>query len=211
MSANPDSVGNQGQFHSSVPPAQPMMRGGVSHHPFPFPYPEAAFTFPTNTLSRQHQLGQQVGNEAAPEFRAKTFPPGTAPKEHTHQPNPVHETPGQALNPDVDESGRTAALDMPGATSGDVYNASTFARPMQGQTQREMRGAHAGSRKKERSGLEGVGATATTSDETVEGRAREMGADLPEGVERGIRGKGPGAEETNPASAAEVASEERRR
>ncbi|KAL2024248.1 hypothetical protein VTK56DRAFT_9404 [Thermocarpiscus australiensis] len=195
MSANPDSVGNQGQFHSSVPPSQPIMTSG-------------------------HQLGQQVGNEAVPEFRAKTYPPGTAPKEHTYQPNPVSEVPGQALNPDVDPSSRTEALDMPGATSKDVYNASTFARPMEGQTGREVHGqlpgkkgedrAHAGKRKKERSGLEGVGATLTTSDETVEGRVRALGADLPEGVERGIKGKGPGAEETIPASAAEVAAEEGR-
>ncbi|KAK3311075.1 uncharacterized protein B0T15DRAFT_60626 [Chaetomium strumarium] len=188
MSANPDSVVNQGQFHSSVPPAQPLTTSG-------------------------HQLGQQVGNEAVPEFRAKTFPPGTAPKESTYKPNPIHETPGQAMNPDVDESGRTGALDMPGATSGEVHSQSTFARPMEGQTGKELNDSkmHAGKRKKERSGLEGVGATATTSDETVEGRARALGADLPEGVERGIRGKGPGAEETNPASAAEVAAEKSRK
>lgn len=114
--------------------------------------------------------------------------------------------PGQGLNPDMDEESRTSALDMPGATSQEVYNASTFSRPMQGQLGRE----EGGHRKKERSGLEGRGTTATTSDETVEGRARALGADLPEGVERGIKGKGPGAEETVPASAAEVASEKRR-
>jgi hypothetical protein len=92
---------------------------------------------------------------------------------------------------------------MPGATSGDVHSQSTFARPMEGQTATSHR-------KKERSGLEGVGSTASTSDETVEGKVRAIGADLPEGVERGIRGKGPGAEETIPASAAEVAAEKRR-
>ena len=98
---------------------------------------------------------------------------------------------------------------MPGATSADVYNASTFSRPMEGQTSRELHGAHAGKRKKERSGLEGVGAT--RSDETVEARVRALGADLPEGVYRGIRGKGPGATEAIPASAEEVASEHRRK
>ena len=30
MSANPDSVANQDQFHSSVPPAEPLTRKGVS-------------------------------------------------------------------------------------------------------------------------------------------------------------------------------------
>jgi hypothetical protein len=162
------------------------------------------------TQNHQHQLGQQVGNEGVPEFRAETHRAGTAPKKDTYQPNPIHETPGQAMNALADESGRTGALEMPGATSGDVHKASTFARPMEGQTLREQRGAHAGPNKKERSGLEGVGVTPSTSDETVEGRVRALGADLPEGVERGIRGKGPGAEETNPASAAEVASEKRR-
>ncbi|KAL2256187.1 hypothetical protein VTK26DRAFT_2055 [Humicola hyalothermophila] len=170
MSANPDSVANQDQFHSSVPPAHPLTTSG-------------------------HQIGQKVGHQGIPEFRAETHPPGTAPKEHSYQPNPVSETPGQALNPDVDPSSRTSALeDLPGATSGDVHRASTFARPMEGQLNREMHGAHGtGQRKKERSGLEGVGATLSTSDETVEGRVRALGADLPEGVSRGIRGKGPGA------------------
>lgn len=113
----------------------------------------------------------------------------------------------------MDPSLRTSALgDLPGATSGDVHSASTFARPMEGQTSREAHGAHgSGKNKKERSGLEGRGVTATTSDETVEGRARALGADLPEGVERGVRGKGPGAEETIPASAAEVAAEKGRK
>lgn len=147
-----------------------------------------------------------------PEFRAETHLPGTAPAKHTHQPNPIHEIPGQALNPDAsrpEAGGRTGALDMPGATSGDVHSASTFARPMEGQTQREQHGAHGvGKRKKERSGLEGVGAS--TSDETVEGKVRAVGADLPEGVERGVRGTGPGAEDRIPASAAEVAAEKRR-
>lgn len=160
--------------------------------------------------AHQHQLGQQVGNEAVPEFRAETHAPGSAPKKDSHQPNPIREVPGQALNPLANESGRTGALEMPGATSGEVHNASTFARPMEGQTLREQHGAHAGKNKKERSGLEGVGATPST-DETVEGRARALGADLPEGVERGIRGERPGAEGMNPASAAEVASERSRK
>lgn len=110
---------------------------------------------------------------------------------------------------------------MPGATSKDVYDESTFSRPMEGQTGRELHGqmpgkkgedrAHAGKRKKERSGLEGVGATATTSTETVEGKVRALGGDLPEGVGPGVRGKGPEASERLPASAEEVAAEKGRR
>lgn len=65
---------------------------------------------------------------------------------------------------------------MPGATSGDIYQASTFSRPMEGQNLREIHGAHGvGKRKAERSGLEGVGAS--TLDETVEGRARQVASD----------------------------------
>ncbi|KAK3291674.1 uncharacterized protein B0H64DRAFT_367076 [Chaetomium fimeti] len=190
MSANPDSVANQDQFHSRVPPAKPMTTSG-------------------------HQLGQQVGNEAIPEFRAETHTPGSAPAQHTHQPNPIHETPGQALNPDAarpEAEGRTAPLDMPGATSSDVHSASTLARPMEGQTRSEMHGAHAvGKRKGERSGLEGVGATVSRAEDTVEGRVRALGADLPEGVERGVKGEAPGAEERVPAGAGEVAAERGRR
>ncbi|KAK3941986.1 hypothetical protein QBC46DRAFT_363015 [Diplogelasinospora grovesii] len=162
MSANPNSVGGQGQFHSSVPPAEPRTRSG-------------------------HQLGQQVGNEA----------------ENTFRPNPSGEIPGQALNPDVDPSTRTGALDMPGSTSQQVYNQTQYGKPVQGETT-----------KRERRGLERVGAT--KSKETVESTARDLGADLPEGVERGVRGKTgseeggyawPGAEHQQPATAEDVAAE----
>ena len=109
----------------------------------------------------------------------------------------------------MDPSLRTGALDMPGATSKDVHNATDFGAPMQGQTSRELHGAHGtATRKKERSGVAGRGATASTMDDTVEDRARQLGADLPEGVERGVRGtaKGP-AEDMQPESATEVATE----
>ena len=114
----------------------------------------------------------------------------------------------------MDESSRTGALDMPGATSQSVYNDSPLGRPMQGQTSREMHGAHGvGKRKAERSGLEGVGAT--RSDDTVEGRARIAGNDLPEGVERGVRNRmekddgGYEAQQRVPTNAEEVAAERR--
>lgn len=93
---------------------------------------------------------------------------------------------------------------MPGATSQEIYADSAFARPMQGQTTTD-------DQVKKRGGLEGVGVTDTRSDDTVEGRARGLGADLPEGVERGMRGKeqGPGAEELKPVPAEEVAAKRR--
>ncbi|KAJ4290065.1 hypothetical protein N0V88_006569 [Collariella sp. IMI 366227] len=166
MSANPNSVGNQGEFHDRVPPSHPSMKS-------------------------RHQLGPNVQHSAHPEFHAETYPAGTAPPEHSFQPNATEHIPGQALNPDADEYGHTGPLDMPGATSRDVYNASTFARPMEGQTHRELHGPHAGKHKKERSGLEGVGAT--VSEETVEGGG------LAEGVEKGLgegnQSRGEGADE----------------
>ena len=141
-----------------------------------------------------------------PEFHAKTYPPGTAPKEYSFQPNPLSTVPGQALNEIMDPNLRTSATDtLRGASSANVYNDSAFARPMGGQSSRELR-----SNRTEKRGLEGRSAMATTSDETVEGRARALGADLPAGVERGIRGKGPGAEDRQPASATEGASEKSR-
>ncbi|KAK3355744.1 hypothetical protein B0H65DRAFT_413636 [Neurospora tetraspora] len=186
MSANPDSVTNQGEFHSKVPPSKPQHVSG-------------------------HRLGPQVGNEAAPEFHAKTFPPGTAPEKDSYQPNPIHETPGQALNPDVDPSSRTDPLDAyRGSTSQSIYNQTQYGQPMQGQTSRELHGMHAGKRKKEHSGLEGVGATDKHA-ETVEHKVRELAADKPEPIRRGIRGEREGAEYSLPETAERVATEHKKR
>ncbi|KAK0656205.1 hypothetical protein B0T16DRAFT_318336 [Cercophora newfieldiana] len=181
MSVYPDSVAGQGEFHDSIKPSKPLTHKG-------------------------HQIGQPVGHEAIPEFHARTYPPGSAPKEHTFYPNPQSEVPGQALNDNMDPSLRTGALDIPGATSQSVYDTSPFSRPMQGESSSEMRSNITG-----RSGLEGVGAS--TSDRTVEGMVRQKGADLPEGIERGVRSKveksegGYEAQQRTPASAGEVASE----
>ncbi|KAK3363214.1 hypothetical protein B0T25DRAFT_419465, partial [Lasiosphaeria hispida] len=129
MPANSNSVGKQGEFHDSIPPSKPMTTKG-------------------------HQASQKIGNDRKPEFHAQTFPPGTAPQEHTFVPNPISEIPGQALNPNMDPSLRT------GATSQTAYKDSVYARPMEGRTHREMGGAHEiGKRKSERSGLEGTGGT----------------------------------------------------
>ena len=75
----------------------------------------------------QHQVGQQVGNDAVPEFHAKTLPAGSAPASNTFQPNPENEVPGQADNAEAmnrshgKESTYSDPLDMPGATSGSVH------------------------------------------------------------------------------------------
>jgi len=111
----------------------------------------------------------------------------------------------------MDASAGTGALDMPGATSGEVHNQNQWGNPLPGQTSVEMHGR----RKKERSGLEGTGAVA---GDGVEDKAREQGLDL-EGRAAEMKGrKGasgseegglrwPGAEERLPVSAEEVAAE----
>ncbi|KIW19905.1 hypothetical protein PV08_00480 [Exophiala spinifera] len=137
---NADSMTNaQGEFHPSRPRDEPMEKKG-------------------------HQIGQKVSPaDNAPEFSAKTLPPGTAPKESTYQPNPVSEVPGQANNPDVlrshgKEEVRTDPLStMPGATSADVHTG--LGKPMQGETSNELEHDGRHTRKILGSGPEARGAT----------------------------------------------------
>lgn len=64
----------------------------------------------------------------APEFRAETHPPGTAPASSSYQPYPIDHTGEQAMNPNVlrghgKEGVRTTAEStLMGATSKDVNN-----------------------------------------------------------------------------------------
>ena len=86
-----------------------------------------------------------TGNDAAPEFTAKTLPPGSAPESNTFKPNNISEVPGQADNPDVErshgkESTKTSASDtLGGSTSADVHTG--LGHPGQGQTSSELRDA----------------------------------------------------------------------
>ncbi|KAI1765662.1 hypothetical protein GGR53DRAFT_254093 [Hypoxylon sp. FL1150] len=142
-----------------------------------------------------HKPGVKVGNDAVPEFHAEKYPPGTAPREHTFQPHPEGEIPVQEQVTDPSDT-------LTGATSQTVHTG--YGKPMQGMTGRELHGMHPGKRKKERSGLEGVGAS-------LRRPVREKGADLPEGAVKGKNVKGsaeyPSASERVPASAEEVAAE----
>lgn len=172
---NTESLAHQGEFHSRVPPSEPLTTTG-------------------------HKPGVKVGNEAVPEFHAEMHEPGTAPREHTFQPRPEGEIPArtQQLTDPTDTLG--------GTTSQAVHTG--LGKPIQGQTAAELHGDlhgdHTSRRKKEHAGLEGVGASVGDS-------VRQKGADLPEGVEKGTRGKGsadyPSASERVPASAEEVAAE----
>jgi len=172
-SRNPDSLFGQGEFKSRVAPSEPM-------------------------TTRGHKPYIKTGNDKVPEFHAKTYPPGTAPREHTFEPRPEGEVPAQAYGatPDVSET-------LGGATSKDLYRG--VGKPLQGQEGRELHGAHLRKRKKERTGVIGRGGSDGVDI------VREKGGDLPEGVEKGTRGKAsdeyPPAEDRIPTSAEELASE----
>ncbi|KAI2619858.1 hypothetical protein GGS26DRAFT_595261 [Hypomontagnella submonticulosa] len=175
---NTESLSNQGEFHSRVPPAEPLTTSG-------------------------HKPGVKVGNDAVPEFHAEKYPPGTAPREHTFQPRPEEGVPRSVAE---SQQFTDPAETLGGATSGDVHTG--LGKPVQGQTGAELHGDLHGDRlnrrKKEHAGLEGVGAT-------VGDPVRQKGADLPEGVEKGMKGKAsadyPSATERVPTSAEELASE----
>ncbi|KFA47460.1 hypothetical protein S40293_02092, partial [Stachybotrys chartarum IBT 40293] len=166
----------QGEFHSRVPPSEPLTK-------------------------KWHAPGIKVGNDAIPEFHAKTYPPGTAPAGNSFRPNSTGEVPGQALNPDVEEA--TEAPDtIIGATSRDVHRG--YGHPGAGMTSQERHGRQGGKHRHGRSGLEGVGASG--SDPIHE---HGFDRDYPLG-QRGYVGDPenmPGAEDRIPASAEEVASE----
>lgn len=153
-SADP-SVNNQGEFHASKPRAEPMTTHG-------------------------HQPGQLTSEaDQAPEFHAKVLPAGSAPPEHTFEPNSTGETPGQALdNPalnaaskakDVEAGqGSTAASDtLQGATSGDVHTG--LGHPGQGQSSKELRDESGVS-----AGLQGVGAGRAPHASDIESNKKDF-------------------------------------
>ena len=197
MSANPDSVANQGEFRSKVAPSEPLTTKGVSSINF-------FFKGIIHTNTPQHAPGVQVGNDAIPEFSAKTMPAGTAPADRTFQPNPISENLGQAANPDAPAESQTSASDtISGASSADVHQGLGL--PIQGQSSQQLHGSGVSKGAKEGNGLIGVGANASDS-------VRERGLDID--VPKGSRGKSGedrqdilGAEERVPASAEDVAAE----
>lgn len=148
-------------------------------------------------LPSQHQPGKLVGNDAVPEFEAKTLPPGSAPASKTFQPN-VTPSAGQDQ---TDFEGHPAAGDM-GSTSADVHTG--LGHPGAGQSSQEMR-----SNTQTRQGIEGAGASGVlqsgidTSDPKM-AHHRTEGSDVAE-TGRGTVG-GPPAQEREPVSAETVAS-----
>lgn len=150
--------------------------------------------------TKGHKPGVLVGNDAKPEFHVEQLPAGSAPREATYQPRPAEGDSAAAAGT------ADAASTLTGATSQDVYQG--YGKPMQGQESVELRHDGGHTSKHVGSGLAGVGAPNAGHD-TV----RAQGADLPEGVTKGSRGKGtgdyPSAEERLPESAETVGSERR--
>ncbi|KAM3065643.1 hypothetical protein ACMFMG_011352 [Clarireedia jacksonii] len=170
-----DSVSsNTGEFHARKPGAEPM-------------------------TTKDHKPGVLTGNDAVPEFHAKTLPAGSAPSDRTFQPDPSAEYPNQE-----NAVGTASAQDtIQGATSADVHTG--IGKPVNGMTSREIRGdGHKG--KREKNGLAGVGADPTDSF-----RERALDIDFPAGT-KGKSGANRGeeivgAEERVPESAESVAAE----
>ncbi|KIY00640.1 uncharacterized protein Z520_03303 [Fonsecaea multimorphosa CBS 102226] len=167
--------------------------------------------------TKGHQVGQKVSPaDHAPEFSAKTLPPGTAPANATYQPNPTSEVPGQAFNDNVDRSHgkegvRTDPLStLPGATSADVHTG--LGHPGQGQTSTEIRHEGHHTRKKHTSGPEGAGASGGSglqdpTDVNTEFRRLQQEGDHPRGPLAGHNVRKEGAEAKEPVSAEFLAAE----
>jgi len=158
----------------------------------------------------QHKPGVNVGNDAVPEFQAKTLPPGSAPADRTFRPNNVSEVPPvqQELDAvDADAPQTSAADTIGGATSGDVHTG--LGHPGQGQTSAELHHDGEHHRKNPGHGLDGLksGATGKTVDAHDPAFADQRALDKDEAeVGRGNIG-GPSAEERLPESAETVATE----
>ncbi|KAL8881921.1 MAG: hypothetical protein Q9192_007689 [Flavoplaca navasiana] len=167
---NADSITNaQGEVHPSIPRDEPSTTHG-------------------------HKPGVLVGNDTAPEFSAKTLPPGSAPTDRTFQPNNISEVPGQADNENVlrshgkESTHTTASSTLGGATSGDVHTG--LGKPVQGQNVSDRGG-----------GLAGVGASGAASGNQMvdtEMQAGQRGLDKEGGAmagKKGVKGSDVGADE----------------
>lgn len=125
-----------------------------------FRFPRSAHDPGTNDT--QHQLAtKNAPADFAPEFNAKTYPPGTAPEDSSYTARQVDKPGSQANNPDVERShGKestktTAESTLRGATSQDVHRG--LGHPGVGQTNTEIRHDGQHGRKHQSNGLEGVG------------------------------------------------------
>ncbi|KAJ5826838.1 hypothetical protein N7447_003601 [Penicillium robsamsonii] len=94
--------------------------------------------------------------DQGPEYRARAFPPGSAPASDTYTGDPGDNYNLNLNAEEEEENTYTSVADtFMGATSGDVNRG--LGRPMQGQTNTEVRHNGAHGRKKQTSGLEDCG------------------------------------------------------
>jgi hypothetical protein len=126
---NADSMTtSQGEFKPHKPHAEPMTTKG-------------------------HQAGHIASDKHnAPEFIAKTMPPGSAPQDRTFKPNTSQ----------TDDSAQKSAYTPASATLGGIDSRDAYAglgRPVDGQTSHAMHHEGKWHRKAERAGLEGVGSS----------------------------------------------------
>lgn len=143
----------------------------------------------------------------------EAFPRGTAPASNSFTPNTVNEVGSQANNPNVERAhgkeatGTSAADTLVGSTSADVDQG--FGKPLQGQTNTEVRHDGQHGRKKQSSGLEGVGAS--VQDRGIERQFPDQrGLEKEEAVSSGTRGNKAAraaAEELEPESAEKLDNE----
>jgi len=130
--------------------------------------------------------------DAAPEFRAQTLPAGTAPPSSTFTPNP------DTIDPTATTT--SASDTLQGDTSADVHTG--LGHPGQGQTSTELHHAGTSGGSKNRSGLEGIGATGDNAKADDPAFSTHKGPDAQRGNLSGLS-----AEEKIPESAETVASE----
>ena len=147
----------------------------------------------------------------APEFSAKTLPPGSAPADRTFQPNPTGEVPGQADNENVLRShGKESTYTTAESTLGGTDSAAVhtgLGHPGQGQTSSELRHDGQHTAKRAGAGLEGVGASGGSGvDERVTPSQRALERDEAASGQRGDKTL-TGAEDYPPVTADEVAAE----
>lgn len=139
----------------------------------------------TLTLPK-HKPGVLVGNEAVPEFTAKTLPPGSAPSDRTFKPNSAH---SEADNDDDPEATTSASDTLVGATSGDVYTG--LGRPVQGQSSAELEHNGYHHRKRPETGLVGIASGVHATDHPVDEGEQpgQRALEKEEGVHAGKRGE----------------------
>ncbi|UKZ74401.1 hypothetical protein TrVFT333_002068 [Trichoderma virens FT-333] len=155
-----------------------------------------------------HQPGIKVGNDRLPESHLETFPPGTAPPNHPSDQIPRQKSQARPTTPkSTPLAGQTPRL--PRRHIKGRLEGREVASQLPGKKHTGTRTQHPHGQKEAGTGLGAIAANVNKTDPV-----REHGWDLPEGVEKGARGKGsenwPGAEDVEPVKADEIASERAR-